>query len=566
MGERRALLIGAENTRFGEIGSVSKVIGELHKVVLDPSYGACRSALPGGRELLTGQQATRAAIVEALGDAVASAGCEQATLFVYFLGHGYEVDGDFYLVAADTPGEHVDSENAVLLSQRIKELVRQYPNVDGLMLVIDACYSGAAIPALYAGLASQRARVEFFMSARSGDRAFRGCFSRSLIRLLERGSSATADTWLRASDESNRLRLVAPTGCKDLTPPKHSAMDAPYDAALWLGHNVAADVRPALAGTRSAATVALLTREWQRRPDPAMKITQLLYDGISPIAITGGPGTGKSALLASFARISVSGQYAGLDTWVTTRPGDSLADLAGPLRKQLSKSSAYSAAVGRFEADTPVYRRNQQLPFERHVTGPIEYLDPEDERIVIGIDAVDQLDSLQQGQLFEAFTNLHGAALIVTGRSVDLPDASQVHLPDQDPEGVRRLVKALVKEPDDRTRIADLSEGEWLRARMLIGLHRAGHLSDTRLHLPAVFEEAVTAAMNAAPQAPVESMARVLAAAPVGAWMPLEALAAALQAEEPPLLNVIRDGVVALGELLARDDPGSSHERVGAGA
>ena len=104
MGERRALLIGVQNDRFGRLDFVPKVIRDLHKVVLDPGYGACGPALPDGRELLTGPPATRAAMVSALTDAMDSAGREQATLFVYFLGHGHKDGEDFYLVAADTPG------------------------------------------------------------------------------------------------------------------------------------------------------------------------------------------------------------------------------------------------------------------------------------------------------------------------------------------------------------------------------------------------------------------------------------------------------------------------------
>ena len=58
----------------------------------------------------------------------------------------------------------------------------------------------------------------------------------------------------------------------------------------------------------------------------------------------------------------------------------------------------------------------------------------------------------------------------------------------------------------------------------------------------------------------------MLAAAPVGAWMPLEVVVAALRPEDrdgETLAVRVRDGVVALGELLARADAGSPDERVG---
>jgi Tetratricopeptide repeat len=570
MGERRALLIGVQNDRFGELDFVPEVIRDLHAVVLDRRYGACQPALPDGRELLTGKAATRAAVMTALEDAMASAGREQATLFVYFLGHGHKEGEDFYLVAYDTPGR-INSQNGISLGQRIKELLRENPGVDGLMLVIDACHSGAVISDPVPGLLRQglQARVEFFAATRPEEVASNGCFSRSLIELLRKGSPRTADAELRAYDEHDRLREVAPVGCADLAPATHMSLNGSRDAGLWLGRNGAADLRPALAGTQVADVVAQLTRDWQKRQDPAADISRLLADGTSPIAITGDPGTGKSALLASFGRHS-AGEYLGLDALVAARLGDNLADLAGALLEQLGRSPAYRAAAGRFQAATPVLVQEAQPRFDQVITGPLAHLDP-DQRVLVGVDAVDQLDTVQRRRLLDAFTNLPSAALIVTGRRVDdLPAASRVHLPARDPLGVARLLRTLVQDPAARDRIASLSEGEWLRARMLSGLHRAGHLDSAPAHpspdLTPVFQKALSSAVTAAPQAPVEDLVRVLAAAPVGAWMPLEVLVAALRPEDrdgETLAVRVRDGVVALGELLARADAGSADERAG---
>ena len=63
MGERRALLIGVQNDRFGRLDFVPEVVRRLHEVVLDRRCGACRPALADGRELLTGPAATRAAVL-----------------------------------------------------------------------------------------------------------------------------------------------------------------------------------------------------------------------------------------------------------------------------------------------------------------------------------------------------------------------------------------------------------------------------------------------------------------------------------------------------------------------
>ena len=420
MGERRALLIGVRNDHFGKLDFVPEVIRDLRAVVLDDRYGSCRPALPDGRELLTESATTRAEILRALADAMASAGREQATLFVYFLGHGHKEGEDFYLVAADTPGPNlIDSENAVPLGQRIKELLRLYPGVDGLMLVIDACHSGAMISDPVPGLLRQglQARVEFLAATRPQEVASRGCFSRSLIELLKKGSPATADAELRAYDEHYRLLEVAPADCADLAPTTHMSLNGSRDAGLWLGLNSAADLRPALAGTQMAGVVARLTRNWQVRPGPAADVMRLLAAGTSPIAITGGPGTGKSALLASFGRRS-AGEYLGMDALVTARLGDNLADLAGALLEQLKRSPAYRKAAERFQKATPVLEQEKQPRFDQVVTGPLAHLAPDDERVLVGVDTVEQLDTVQRRRLLEAFTNLHGAALIVTGRHV----------------------------------------------------------------------------------------------------------------------------------------------------
>ena len=447
MGERRVLLIGAQNDRFGRLDFVPRVIQDLHAVVLDPRYGACRPALPGGRELLTGPAATRAAMVTALGDAVASAGLEQATLFVYFLGHGHKESEDFFLVAADSPGpELIDAENAVQLGQRVKDMLRLHPGVDGLMLVIDACHSGAVISDPVPGLLRQglQSRVEFFAATRPQEVASRGCFSRSLVELLKRGSSRTADAQLRAYDEHDRLREVAPAGCADLAPAVHMSLNGSPDAGLWLGFNGAADLRPALAGTQMAAVVARLTRDWQTRVGPAADVIRLLAAGTSPIAITGGPGTGKSALLASFGRRS-AGEYLHVDALVTARLGDTLADLAGALLEQLRKNPAYGTAAGRFQQATPVVVQQAQPRFDRVITGPLAHLGP-DQQVLAGVDAVDQLDTVQRRRLLDGFTGLPGAVLIVTGRRVDeLPPAAQVQLPDRDAHGVARLLGGLCR-------------------------------------------------------------------------------------------------------------------------
>ena len=578
MGERRALLIGAQNDRHGKLDFVPEVVKDLHAVVMDPQYGACRPALEAGRDLLTGPQATQAAIMTALKDAVAAADRDQATLFVYFLGHGHQEDEDFYLIAVDSPGPaELDSQTAVALGQRVKELLRRYPSVDGLMLVIDACHSGAVIADPVPGLLRQglSTRVEFFAATRPQDMTARGCFSRSVIELLRHGSPHTADAQLRVYDEHHRLSDVAPPGCEDLAPTVHLSLNGSRDAGLWLGLNRAADLRPALARTPAAGEVARLTQGWQARRGPAAQVLALLAGGVSPIAVTGRAGTGKSALLASFGRRS-AGQDLGLDALASTRPGDSLAEVAARLAEQLSAHPGYRAAVAAFTATTPVIDWQALSRFDQVITGPLAHLTP-NVSVLVGIDAVDQLDTVHRRRLLEAFTGRPEATVIVTGRRVDdVPTEATVHLPDHDPDGVARLLREQVQDPAARDLIATLSGGQWLLARVLTGLHTAGHLTTPpeptstavteTTTAGALFETAVQAAISTTPHAPVTDVLRVLAAAPVGAWMPLPVVIAVLAAgpgDDPGLPVRVRDAIVALGDLVARADPGTPTEHVG---
>jgi len=86
------------------------------------------------------------------------------------------------------------------------------------------------------------------------------------------------------------------------------------------------------------------------------------------------------------------------------------------------------------------------------------------------------------------------------------------------------------------------------------------------------FGSAVVAAERVVPDAGVEGVLRLLVAAPVGAVLPLEVLVAAVT--DPGIEGAggvgsgtvaVRDALAALGELVARAEPGSSTERVGPG-
>ena len=453
------------------------------------------------------------------------------------------------------------------IGQLIKELLRQYPTVDGLMLVLDACHTGAAITDPVPGLlrTGLAARMEILAAARGDQTVSNGCFTRSLIGLLNRGSTATADDYLRAYDEHSRLRLAAPPGCDDMPEAVHVSLRGSPDAGLWLGRNHVADIRRSLAGSPDAAGVARLTRNLIHTAH-LDQLMRLRLSGQSPIAISGAAGTGKSALLSALGRVSVAGDF-GVDGLVTVHPGDTLGDTAERLRPQLQLCAEYLAAASRWMNETPAIEQEATPIFDRVITGPMAHLS-DSARILVGVDGVDLLSTVERRRLLEFFSGQLGVTLIVVGREV-ADAAAQIILPDRDPENVSALLSTIVDDSQARDRIGQASDGDWLLARILAGLWRAGSFDDTSAppdnNLDSVFNQAVVAAMDAAPDAPIVGTLAILATAPAGASIPLELLVNAVAKYDGVARTAVsvRDSLVAMGELVARSAPGTADELAG---
>lgn len=516
----------------------------------------------GGRDLLLADMASTQGIDSALADSIAAAAADQATLFVYFLGHGRREDQDFYLIGTDT-GPRVDSKSSVQVGQRVKELLHDYATVDGLMLVLDACHSGAAISDPVPGLlrSGVHARLEILAATREDETASRGCFTRSIVALLTNGSPAAADEYLTAYDEHSRLGKAAPADCADMPTAVHMSIRGGSDAGLWLGRNRAADLRPALLGTQDAAQVARLTRGLVHTSH-LRRLMKYRWSGRSPIAVTGAPGVGKSVLLSALGRASVAGEY-GVDALVAVRPGDTLASVTMRLTEQLRKSPAFQRAAARWAAQTPEAVRDAASVFDSALSGPARHL-AGSSHLLIGVDGIDQMGTLDRRRLLEAFAGTPKATLIVTGRTVPDIDAEHtVELPATDPEAVGELLESLVDVGGARSRIAQTCAGEWLLARILADLWRAGHFEP----LPAdagpdeVFSVAIAVAKANMPDTLFDDVLAVLATAPPGGWMPLDLFTAALATHADQV--EVRDILVALGELVSRADPGTELERVG---
>ena len=114
---------------------------------------------------------------------------DEATLLLAVIGHGEQVtqDGDFYFLQADAEVPPAD-DTALHLVNHIKGLRRQY-ETDGLVVLVDTCYSGTgAVAAGKAWPSMSLGDFRFEFLAATADRpAFDGCFSKSLAQWVQRG-------------------------------------------------------------------------------------------------------------------------------------------------------------------------------------------------------------------------------------------------------------------------------------------------------------------------------------------------------------------------------------------
>src|SRR5208283_3930781 len=109
-------------------------------------------------------------------------------LFLIFIGHGEYAGEDFYLLLKDS-SVPPRASSAIHLVQVVKELHREFSYVDGLVVLLDTCYSGvAAAGAAATWVRELQGTLRFEMLTAVADRpAADGCFCRSLTHLIRNG-------------------------------------------------------------------------------------------------------------------------------------------------------------------------------------------------------------------------------------------------------------------------------------------------------------------------------------------------------------------------------------------
>src|SRR6266496_5162130 len=133
MAKRRVLVIGSQcDVLKPPLTFLPDVAQKLYEVMINPALGDCVDALPNGGLLL---DPTVRETKDALHLAFQLASDNDDTLLIAFIGHGDHRGDDFYLLPKSA-GERITSDTAVHIVQHIKELYREYSQVDGLLLLL----------------------------------------------------------------------------------------------------------------------------------------------------------------------------------------------------------------------------------------------------------------------------------------------------------------------------------------------------------------------------------------------------------------------------------------------
>jgi len=538
---------------------------DLYAVMTDPERGGCVSALEGDG-LLINPTVTDAK--DAIKWAYRRASKDEATLFITYIGHGERAGEDFYLLPQDAVYPPAGSDTAVHLINVIKETHRVAPGqVDGLGVLVDACYSGdAGFGAAQAWTRGLQGTLRFEMLTAAADRpAADGCFSRNLTRLLREGISTAPSGHLLCI----HLRPLIKASCPNQEP-QHPSYNP--DDTLWLARNSGRTLEP-WAQTPAADEVQRLTLGYQ--PTPALGEVVGHSREQRCLVVLGGAGAGKSALAAALAWPKVAEaivpagfvQAIALFTEATTPQ-----ELARAVGAQLARAvKGFQDAQQAFAQETPDAELQKLGALERQVVEPLKRLNPP-ATVRLVFDGLDRVATGALGSVIAAIEELAGLdfmRLVITARpDTTLPKAvSTYSLPRAADEDVIRYLERHGIPDTRRAEVADASQGNWLVARVLADLLCERPDAEIRaagqLALGDAYDELLLRC-GAASDNGTQRILEILAAAGAGPLLPLSMVCVASKALDGPGTPAgVRDRLVRLRGLAVRSAAGTEQEHAG---
>jgi len=578
MGERRALIIASQCEARRHLGFLPEVAAELRDVFLDARLGCCVPAVSDWDE----PRVSRGLVTDPTVDqterllevAFRAASDDEATLFIAYLGHAVERDGELFLQTFDA-AEYPNDRTAVAVGRRVYQYVKDYPRVDGLVVLVDSCQAGLGVHDAgrdWVKAVSQAGRRLEVLSATGLEAAYDGAFSRAVTTLMRQGDGGLGDT-LHCLDACEWAQSYCYPQAPWWLGFNAGRPVSGGDEGLWLGRNPTP--RGSASPLRDTPVYGQILRltEWFQ---PTALVTQVVATALRErcLALVGEPGTGKSALAAALVRPRLAADIPErfVHAFVSLGEGDTLGSIARRIGQHLSLSvPGYDDASLRAEQAAKAGDVDVGDPLDRYLGLPLQQFEPEDPVRVV-FDGVDQLTPDVVGELLGSVSRLtrdptagtlrvlmtvrpdvvlpSGIYDIEVGRAAD--DAIAAYLANRDITG--SLCAEIVR----------YAAGNWLLARLCADIGGVG--SDGPETLPDLYERHIRALGERA--ASIRTVLSALAAAGTGPILPLELLLQVTSAlGGSSEVSRLRDTLALLtgsqASLVVRTHPGSADEHTG---
>jgi hypothetical protein len=573
MGQRRALVIGSQCDVLPKLAFLPARAQDLYAVLTDPTIGQCLSALGNQSGLMIDNTVDE--VYAAIETAFQRASDQCDTLVIALIGHGWGQQKKFYFLASNSP-DPPTFRDAVRVAEHLADLLGRHSSIDGLIVLIDTCYSGVAAFATAAALGEELphlARYEI-VTATGTMNAYDGCFTQALIETLRQGLDEEAGDTLLCI----HLTAVADQACGDKQSSDHISRKP--DKGLFVGKNVArAPKERPWERTSLWAKIEDLTRWFQ--PTGALDAIVEATRTQRCVAVVGQAGAGKSATAAALARPDVTnGRVPGafIQAIALINQSTDSISLAEQLSSQLAKSTpGFAKALSEFEENVPRVEWQMMDSMHRLLLGPLRRVGGK-RPIRIVFDALDQIPESATQSIYRALDQMVQEAdfehvhVVVTSRpDTPLPigtnifDLGRAERDDIDGYLVRRGLPA-----ETCAAITQLADGSWVVANVFANLVNGGGALATELpgELSALYDRVLTG-LGATPnndrwRKELRPILAILSVPGPGASLPIELLCAAsgyLGGESR--VSHVRDVLVDLRGFVDRIAPGTPQEHDG---
>jgi hypothetical protein len=486
MAGRVALVVGSQCDNLAQLSFPAALAKNLRDALAGAGWQGAGNT--GGLVI----DPTTAELKKAVADAFVAANDAGATLLIAFIGHGVaDGDLDFYLMARDSPPVSPDSDTAFLLTQFVRERLKKFPSLDGMLFLVDACQTQEGIQGAATRwmdvLAGNRGRMEVLVAAGAGS-AYDGCFTKTILNTFQSGLATRGDSLLCAD-------LQPEISAMCVSQPQYLAYSggnlSSGDPGLWLVPNIAR-CRDAVSGRPVAGLVDQLTTGVIITDVMREQLAFIAEWGASPLRLLVGPaGAGKSTLLALLIRpklidtLELPASYIKAAVFLDTAA--TLETLAAELSAQLAVTvPGFSDAVKAVGADLSKDDLRQRSSWDTAVMLPLTRCRRPGMRVQIIVDGLDQprrgarqviLAALQHMTRTAAADHLGHVRVIAgvrSGEGIDSgPELAHAHRIDIASPTTRQIAWGAnaggvhLSEADLARMVGETPEGGWVISRLV---------------------------------------------------------------------------------------------------